>query len=138
VLPETLSFELCLGLAARPEETATIKNKGNYMGYYLFEGSYTPEALKALIKKPVNRSEVIRKAVAELGGSVEGSWFAFGERDVVLIVQMPDNVSVAALSLAVGAGGAIQHGKTTPLMTMEEGLAAFKKAATSTYRPPGK
>lgn len=108
------------------------------MAYYLYEGSYTPEALKSLVSKPVNRSEVIRKAVTELGGTLEGAWFAFGERDVVLIVQMPDNVSVAALSLAVGAGGAIQRGKTTPLMTMDEGLAAFKKASSSTYRAPGK
>jgi uncharacterized protein with GYD domain len=108
------------------------------MAYYLWEGCYTPEALKSLVSKPVNRLEVIRKAVSELGGTLEGAWFAFGERDVVLIIQMPDNVSAAALSLAVGAGGAVQGGKTTPLMSMDEGLAAFKKASTSTYRAPGK
>jgi uncharacterized protein with GYD domain len=108
------------------------------MAYYLYQGSYTPEALKGLLKKPVNRSDVIRKAVEELGGKLEGAWYAFGESDVVLIVQMPDNVSVAAMSLAVTSGGGIQGGKTTPLMTMEEGVAAMKKAGTSSYRPPGK
>ena len=108
------------------------------MAYYLYEGAYTPEALKALLKKPANRAEVVRKAVEELGGTLVGSWFAFGESDVILIVQMPDNVSIAAMALAVAAAGAIQRGKTTPLMTMEEGMEAFKKAGTSSYRAPGK
>lgn len=108
------------------------------MAYYLYQGSYTADALKTLLKKPVNRFEVVRKSIEELGGSLEGAWFAFGEYDVVMVAQMPDNVSIAALSLAVAAGGAIQRGQTTPLMTMDEGLAAMKKAATSSYRPPGK
>jgi uncharacterized protein with GYD domain len=108
------------------------------MAYYLYQGSYTADALKALIKKPENRFEVVQKAVEELGGSVEGVWFAFGEYDVVLVLQMPDNVSVAALSLAVAAGGGVHGGKTTPLMTVDEGLAAMRKAGSSSYKPPGK
>jgi uncharacterized protein with GYD domain len=129
---------LLAGLGKRERNQTATSKKGNIMAYYLYEATYTLEAVKALIKKPTNRLEAISKAVAELGGSVEGAWFAFGERDVVLIVQMPDNVSVAALSLAVGAAGAVQRGRTTPLMTMEEGLAAFKKAGKSTYKPPGR
>jgi len=108
------------------------------MAYYMYQCSYTTEAIKGLLQKPVNRTEVIRKAVEELGGKLEGAWYSFGESDVVLIVQMPDHASIAALSLAVAAGGATQGGKTTPLMTLDEGLAAMKKAAGSTYRPPGK
>jgi hypothetical protein len=49
---------------------------------------------------------------------------------------MPDNVSAAALSLAVAAAGTVHGGKTTPLMTLDEGVASFKKAGTSTYQPP--
>src|SRR5260221_11553560 len=108
------------------------------MAHYLYQGAYTPEALKVLIKKPINRFEVIRKTVEELGGKIDGGWFAFGEYDIVLLLEMPDNVSAAALSLAVAAGGAVHGGKTTPLMSMEEGVAAMKKAGTSSYRPPGK
>lgn len=108
------------------------------MAYYLYQGAYSSEALKSLTKKPVNRVDVVRKAVEELGGTVEGGWFAFGEYDIVLLLQMPDNVSAAALSLAAAAGGAIRSGKTTPLMTIDEGLAAMKKAGTSGYKPPGK
>jgi uncharacterized protein with GYD domain len=107
------------------------------MAYYLYQASYTAEALKELVRKPVNRSEVIRKAVEELGGKLEGAWFTFGDSDVLLIVQMPDNISVAALSFVVAAGGGVQGGRTTPLMTLEDGLAAMKKAGASTYRAPG-
>jgi uncharacterized protein with GYD domain len=108
------------------------------MAYYLYQAAYTPEALKVLIKKPVNRFEVIRKAVKELGGTLEGGWFSLGEYDVVILFQMPNNVSAAALSLAAAAGGAVQYGKTTALMSVEEGLTAMRKAGESSYKPPGK
>lgn len=108
------------------------------MALYLYQGAYSSDALKTLIKKPTDRLQVIRKAVEELGGKVEGAWFSFGEYDIVLLLQMPDNSSAAALSLAAAAGGAIRSGRTTPLMTMEEGLAAMKKAGASSYKPPGK
>ena len=108
------------------------------MAYYLYQAAYTAEALKTLTRKPVNRFEVIRKAVKDLGGTLEGGWFSLGEYDVVLLLQMPNNVSAAALSLAAAAGGAVQHGKTTALMTVEEGLTAMRKAGESSYRPPGR
>jgi uncharacterized protein with GYD domain len=108
------------------------------MALYLYQGTYTHDAVKTLIKQPANRHEVVRKAVEEFGGRLHGAWYAFGEYDVVLIMEMPDNVSAAAMSLAVGAGGAVQGGKTTPLMSMDEGMEAFKKASHSTYRAPGK
>ena len=106
------------------------------MDHYLYQGAYTSEAWKTLVKKPQNRIEVVRHAVEKLGGKIEGVWFAFGEYDVVLIVQMPDNVSAAAMSIAFAAGGALKDIKTTPLMMIEEGLEAMKKAAGSGYRPP--
>ena len=106
------------------------------MAYYLYQGAYTPAALKVLTKKPVNRFELVKKYVEKLGGSIEGAWFTFGDHDFLMILQMPDNVSVAALSLAVSAGGAIKNGKTTPLLTVTEGLAAMKRAGTSGYQPP--
>jgi len=108
------------------------------MGYYMFQGAYTSETWKALLKKPVNRFEAIRPAIEKLGGTIEGGWFVFGEYDFVLIAQMPDNVSAGAFSLAVAAGGSLKAAKTTPLMTVTEGIAAMKKAAGSGYRPPGK
>jgi len=106
------------------------------MAYYLVQAAYTAEAWAAMVKDPQNRTEVIRPVIEQLGGSLVGTWFAFGEYDVVAIIQMPDNVSAAALSLAASAGGAAKTLKTTPLMTMEEGMAAMRQAAGAGYRPP--
>ena len=106
------------------------------MPYYLFQASYTSEAVAALCKKPRNRESAIRAAVENLGGKLEGAWMAFGDYDVVTIVNMPNNVSAAALSMAVAAGGALKSAKTTPLLKFSEGVAALKKAGRSGYRPP--
>ena len=106
------------------------------MGYYLVQAAYTAEAAADMVKNPQNRREAVQKAVEKLGGSLEGFWFAFGDYDVVLICQMPDNVSASAFSMAALAGGALRAGKTTPLMTAEEGIEAMKKAGKSGYKPP--
>ena len=108
------------------------------MAHYLFQGSYSSDSWKTLIKKPVNRFDAIRPAIEKLGGSIEGAWLAFGDYDIVLIAEMPDNVSAAAFALAVSAGGALKSFKTTALITPTEGLAAMKKAGNAGYRPPAK
>src|SRR6266699_3083916 len=99
------------------------------MAQYLLEVGYTSEAWKALLKKPEDRTKAIRPVIEKLGGSLVGAWFAFGEHDLVIIVEMPDNVSAAAFSLAAAAGGALRAIKTTPLLGITEGLAAMKRAA---------
>ena len=108
------------------------------MAYYMFQGAYTSDAWKTLLRKPVNRFEAIRPAIKKLGGTIEGGWFAFGEYDFVVIAKLPNDASAAAFSLAVAAGGSIKTLKTTTLMTGAEGVAAMKKAAGSGYRPPGR
>jgi uncharacterized protein with GYD domain len=64
-------------------------------------------------------------------------YFAFGEYDIVGILDMPANADAAAFAIAANAGGAIKSIKTTPLMTIEEGIGAMKKAAVAGYVPPG-
>jgi uncharacterized protein with GYD domain len=105
------------------------------MPSYLIQVAYTPEALTALIKKPQDRTAVIGKAIEKLGGKMTGFWLSFGDYDVVGVFEMPDNVSAAAFALAIGAGGACKSIKTTPLLAMEEGIAALKKAGGSGYKP---
>ena len=107
------------------------------MAYYLLQVAYAPEAWATLVKNPQNRIEVVRPAVEGLGGKIQGSWIAFGEYDLVAIFEMPDNVSAAAFSIAVSAGGAVKAIKTTPLMTWDEGIQAMRKAGGTGYRPPG-
>src|SRR5713226_2294286 len=106
------------------------------MAYYMLQAAYTLEAWGAMVKNPQNRMEAIRPTVEKLGGKIEGGWLAFGEYDVVLICQMPNNVSAAAFSMVGAAGGAVKAVKTTPLMTTEEAMEAMRKASGVTYRPP--
>ena len=106
------------------------------MPYYMLQATYTPEAWGAMVKNPQNRIEAIRPTVEKLGGKIEGGWLAFGEYDVVLICQMPNNVSAAAFSMVGAAGGAVRAVKTTPLMTTEEAMEAMRKASGVGYRPP--
>jgi uncharacterized protein with GYD domain len=108
------------------------------MAYYMCQVSYTREAIGTLMSKPQDRTAVVRSAVEGLGGKLLGFWYAFGEYDAVLIVEMPDNASAAALPLAAAASGAISASHTTVLMTSAEGVTAMGKAAKSGYHPPGK
>ena len=62
-------------------------------------------------------------------------WMSFGDYDIIGIVEMPDNVSAAAFSMAISAGGACKAVKTTPLISTEEGIEAMKKAASCGYKP---
>ena len=105
------------------------------MPSYLIQASYTVEALAALIKKPQDRTEVVQNAIEKLGGKLIGLWLSFGDQDIVALMEMPNNVSAAAVALAIAAGGALKSAKTTPLLSVKEGIAALKKAASSGYTP---
>lgn len=107
------------------------------MATYLFQVAYSSSALSALIADPQDRAEAIRKPIENLGGKVVGFWFAFGEFDIVGVVEMPDNIAAAAFALAIAAGGSVKAQKTTPLLSIEDGLAAVKKASSSGYKPIG-
>jgi uncharacterized protein with GYD domain len=107
------------------------------MAHYLFQAAYTSEAWAAQVKNPQNRIDVVRPVIERLGGRIECAYLAFGEYDLIGIVEMPDNVSAAAFSLAGSAGGGLKAVKTTPLLTIDEGIEAMKKAAGAGYRPPG-
>lgn len=104
------------------------------MPLYLQQIAYTTEGWKALVNNPQDRFEAVRPAFERLGGKIVNAWFAFGDYDVVLVCEMPDNVSVAAMAMAVAAGGACKAVKTTPLLTTAEALEAMKKAGTTGYR----
>jgi uncharacterized protein with GYD domain len=92
--------------------------------------------MAAMIKRPTDRREVIRKLAEKLGGTLVGSWFSFGEYDVVIVMDGPDSVSAAACSMAVSSSGAFKAFKTTPMLSIEEGMVAMKKAGKLGYKPP--
>ena len=106
------------------------------MSRYLIEAGYTGESFAALVKDPHDRIKQLRPVVADLGGSIETAYFAFGESDLILIVELPDNVSAAALSMAVSASGGVRQHRTTPLLTMAESVRAMEQASSVAYRSP--
>ena len=107
------------------------------MAHYMFQLAYTSEAWAAQIRDPRSFMERATPLIEALGGKVESAYYAFGDYDVILIAEMPDDVSMAAAALAVAAGGAVKTMKTTTLMTPEEGVEAMRKAGSLGYRPPG-
>lgn len=105
------------------------------MPKYLVQGSYTVEGVKGLIRDGGSgRRKAIEAVVGGLGGEVEALYYAFGENDIYLIVDMPDAASMLAMSTAVAAAGGARI-KTTPLLTIDEVDQAVKKAVN--YRAPG-
>jgi uncharacterized protein with GYD domain len=108
------------------------------MAKYLIEAAYSHEGLKGLVKDGGSgRRAAVDAATKALGGHVESMYYGFGTSDVYVIVEAPDNVSAAALALAVGATGALAHYKTTVLLTTDEVDAAAKKSTGLAYRAPG-
>jgi len=105
------------------------------MPHYLQQVAYSREGWEALVANPQNRIEAVRPAIEKLGGKIEAAWFSFGDYDVVVITQMPDNVSAAAIAMAFAAGGACKSVQTTPLITPEEAAQALKKAKECGYKP---
>ena len=107
------------------------------MAHYLCQASYTSGSWANQIKDPQNRIEQVGKMFASKGVKFISGYYSFGEFDLCLIVEGPDNVSTASALIAAAAGGAISKIQTTVLMTPEEGLEAIIGAASVGYRPPG-
>jgi len=105
------------------------------MPKYLIKAKYEADGAKGLIKEGgTGRRAAVTKATEALGGKLESFYYAFGEDDAYLVVDMPDQVSGLALSLSVNATGAVRL-QTIPLITCEEIDAASHKAVS--YRAPG-
>ncbi|MEO8131589.1 MAG: GYD domain-containing protein [Bryobacteraceae bacterium] len=105
------------------------------MPKYLIQASYTAEGLKGLAKdKAAGRKAAVQAAMKQVKGKVESFYFAFGADDVVLVVDAPDNIAAAALSLAAGSTGLVNL-RTTPLLSVDEVDQAL--SLPSKYRGPG-
>jgi uncharacterized protein with GYD domain len=106
------------------------------MPKYLFTATYTASGTQGLLKEGGSkRRAAIEQLISNSGGHLEGMYYALGEDDVYLIVDLPDQATASAISLTVNATGAVRL-KTTPLISMEELDQATKKKVK--YRMPGK
>jgi len=106
------------------------------MPYFLIEGSYTPEAWAALTRKPEDREKTFKNFIERAGGKLKAFYFAFGDSDVVGIIETPDAGTAAAIAVSVTSIGHLRHYKTTPLMTNQEAMDVMKKAGGLKYQAP--
>ena len=105
------------------------------MAKYLIQGNYVGKGAQGLLEKGGSgRRQAVDKLVNSLGGTLEAFYFAFGETDVYVIADLPDNASMASAALVANATGTVTI-RTTVLMTPEEIDAAAKKFPD--YHPPG-
>lgn len=107
------------------------------MATYLTRFSYNPETWGRLTKNPENRSEAARKYIESVGGKLHGFWYAFGSYDGYTLWEAPDNVSMAAVAIAISGGTALSKYETIPLLTIEETLEALERAQKIAYKKPG-
>jgi uncharacterized protein with GYD domain len=107
------------------------------MPLYLTRFSYTSETWARLAQKPEDRRNAARTYIEAVGGKLHGFWYAFGEYDAYNLWEAPDNVSMAAVAMAISGGGALSKYETTVLLTVEETMDAMRRASEIRYRPPG-
>jgi uncharacterized protein with GYD domain len=107
------------------------------MPLYLSKFSYTPETWARLIGNPEDRREAAQAYIESVGGKLHGFWYAFGAHDGYTLWEAPDNVSMAAVALAIGGGGALSSLETAVLLTVDEAMDAMHRAGQVQYRPPG-
>jgi uncharacterized protein with GYD domain len=110
---------------------------GGTMPLYLSRFSYTPDTWARLIGNPEDRRNAAQTYIESVGGKLHGFWYAFGEHDGYTLWEAPDNVSMAAVALAISGGGALGSLETTVLMTVDETIEALRKANQVGYQVPG-
>jgi uncharacterized protein with GYD domain len=113
------------------------KEKVPKVAFYLMRFTYTPETWSKLMQNPEDRRDAARAYIEQVGGTLHGFWYGFGEYDGYAIFEAPDNVSITGVVLAITAGGALASVETTVLMTVEEMLEALAKGKDIGYRRPG-
>jgi uncharacterized protein with GYD domain len=105
------------------------------MPKYLFEAKYTPEGVRGLKEAgAASRANAVNDMATDLGGSLESFYFAFGDVDAYVVVDLPDDEAAAAAAFTVGASAATKL-KTVKLLTLDEADAAIGRSVA--YRPPG-
>jgi len=104
---------------------------------YMYQGAYTPESLAAQIREPRDRIEVVKPAFDAIGAKILAAGYPFGEYDVLVVYEAPDDTAAASLALAIAAGGAVKAAKTTKLLSSQEWIASLTGAqkVAPQYRP---
>jgi uncharacterized protein with GYD domain len=131
--------------AALVESTASGKNRRQFardeevgpVASYLFRFTYTPESWAALIEHPEDRREMLSTRVFAFGGQLQGFWYSFGEHHGYALVELPDNVSAAAVLAAISSTGALRDLEAIVLIPAEDMVEALGRAHEFGYKQPG-
>lgn len=105
------------------------------MPLYIYQAAYSPESVAAQIREPADRFEAVRPAFEAMGGKIVVGGYPFGEYDMLVVIEAPDDTTAAGFALAVVAGGAVRSASTTRLLDGEEWVEALRKAQSSAYQP---
>jgi len=104
------------------------------MPLYMYQASYTAKSMADQLKEPQDPVEVIRPALEDLGATIMVAGFPFGEYDVLVVYEAPDDMTAASVAMAVAAAGEVRSGKTTRLLSGQEWLESLRKRRIVTRR----
>ena len=107
------------------------------MAHYMVQFAYNSNAVAEMVKTPQDRAAAVRAMIDNWDVNLESFYFSFGEYDGIAIVEGPDNVTIASLSMAIASSGAFKSFHTTVLLTSEEAMEAMQKAGNIGFQPPG-
>ncbi len=105
------------------------------MPLYLYQAAYTPESLATQMQNPADRLKIVGDQLKPSGVHILAGGYSLGEFDITLIMDAPNDAAMAAVSIAIGSGGAVQNARTTKLLSGAEYVKALKKAAAVGYKP---
>jgi uncharacterized protein with GYD domain len=97
------------------------------MALYMYQASYTAKSMSAQLKEPQDPVEAIRSALEDVGAKIVVTGFPFGEYDVLIVYEAPDDMTAASVAMAVAAAGEVKSGKTTRLLSGQEWLESLRK-----------
>lgn len=106
------------------------------MPLFMTKISYSASAWKAQIDNPQDREAAIRTMAESKGAKLLGFYYVFGDYDVVVIQDAPDEITAASILIAVAGSGAVAKSETNVLMSASDGLEAIKRASGAGYSPP--
>jgi uncharacterized protein with GYD domain len=107
------------------------------MALYLAKFTHTPETWASMLAKPEDRRKALGALLEKEGGKLHGYWYAFGETDGYIVLELPDDVTAAATIIRVASTGAFASLTTTKLLTVDETLEALRHGSQVEYRAPG-
>jgi uncharacterized protein with GYD domain len=104
------------------------------MALYMYQASYTAKSMAAQLLEPQDPVEVIKPALEEVGATILVAAFPFGEYDLLIVYEAPDDMTAASVAMAVAAAGEVKSGKTTRLLSGQEWLESLRKRRIVTMR----